>query len=174
MKKEKIAVGDYVIELCTEENLLDIEKFVHENLSNQEIMTLVPPTHKLSNYEDEVALRYKLFSNIEDFFFIHTKDSQQISGLISFSMLGEVETTVCATGIIMCPAKIFEKTMQTICSMYKDICIKTVNKVKVVETATEIQPVVPNFINAGFSLEATLKAEAHDGDDICQYSFFFD
>ena len=174
MKKEIVTVDDYVIELCTEESLLTIEKFVHDNSTNQELMIMVPPPHKLSSYEDEVALRYKLFSNMEDFFFIRRKDDEQLIGLISFSMLGEVETTVCATGLIMCPTKAFEKTLKTVCYLYKDICVKTINKVKIITTAEEVKAVSCNILGAGFSLEATLKAEAPGEDDICLYSFFFE
>lgn len=174
MKKEKVTVDDYVVELCTEESLLNIEKFVHDNSSNKELMTLVSPPHKLSIYEDEVALRYKLFSNIEDFFFIRRKESEQIVGLISFSMLGEVETMVCATGVIMCPAEAFEKTINTICHLYKDICVKAISKVKIMAKGSEKNAVNDSILDAGFTLEATLKAEAPGGDDICLYSFFFE
>lgn len=174
MKKEKVTVDDYVIELCTEESLLTIKKFVHDNSADQGFMTMVPPPHKLSVYEDEVALRYKLFSNMEDFFFIRRKDDEQLIGLISFSMLGEVETTVCATGLIMCPTEAFERTIKTICCLYKDICVKTINKVKIITTAAEVSAISRNILGGGFTLEATLKAEAPGDDDICLYSFFFE
>lgn len=174
MKKEKIVVGNYVVELGTEENLLNIEKFVHDNSSNHDLMTLVPPPNKLRVYEDEVALRYKIFSNTEDFFFVRHKDCEQTIGLISLSMLAEVETTVCATGLIMCPPEVFEHIMQSICSLYKEICIKEIKKVKIVATATDVSSFSPYILNAGFLHEATLKAEAQGGDDIFLYSFFFE
>lgn len=155
------------LSLVKEGEIRDVLAFLNEidfsNISS-DFFFYINPEKSVNEYKNKIALRYKLFSYLEDFFLIRDQKNK-IVGIISIvAPLNDLHN-VGYIGLAYLHTKELKEVLSYIYSVLPEISIRDINKISIFIPITQDQRQnISDIENIGFKLEANLQKEINGLD----------
>lgn len=177
-KKEEPISDVFSMMVAQEDDIRRLKEFIesfisHKFKNNRNYFSYITPYLDNKEYE-EVALRQKLFSYIEEFFVLLRKS--EWVGLISIGIPLLPNSTAATIKLILCPQNYFRNLLQYAHDNFPYLSVREITKIEISELVKKsLEPKLKEVLfEMGYKEEGIFRNELGFEKDVKVFSFYYE